>query len=91
MVQAMINIPEKVNRVLNIVKAKYNLNDKSEAITVMALQYEEMTLEPQLRPEFVRKMLKQKKEKGIYIGTSEDFRKRYGIKDVPKNRKTKSR
>ena len=32
MVQAMINISEDANHVLNIVKAKYKLKDKSAAI-----------------------------------------------------------
>ena len=33
MVQAMVNISEEANRVLNIVKAQYGLKDKSEAIS----------------------------------------------------------
>ncbi len=32
MVQAMIHISENANQVLKIVKAKFNLKDKSEAI-----------------------------------------------------------
>ncbi|MBS3115915.1 DUF2683 family protein [Candidatus Woesearchaeota archaeon] len=61
MVQAMINIGENTNRVLNIIKAKFSLNDKSEAIDVMAQQYEDEILEPELRPEFIKEMLKLKK------------------------------
>jgi len=34
MVQAIIDIKDKTNRVLNMVKAKYDLKDKSEAINV---------------------------------------------------------
>ena len=77
MVQAIINISEKANRVLNIVKAKYGLKDKSEAINVMAEEYEESVMEPELRPEFIEKMEKISKEKAIKIGTIEDFKKRY--------------
>ena len=36
MVQAIINISEHANQILNIVKAKYGLNDKSETIDLMA-------------------------------------------------------
>ena len=61
MVQAMINIEENTNRVLNIVKAKFGLKDKSEAIDLMAQQYEEDILEPNLKPEFVQKMKKLEK------------------------------
>ncbi len=56
MVKAIINIKDETNRVLNIVKAKYGLRDKSEAINMIAEQYEEYILEPQLKPEYVEKI-----------------------------------
>jgi hypothetical protein len=56
MVKAIININESTNRILNILKAKYNLKDKSQAINKMAEQYEEEILEPELRPEYVDKI-----------------------------------
>ena len=56
MVQAMININEESNRVLNIVKAKYGLKDKSEAINVVVQKYETNFLEPELRPEYIKKL-----------------------------------
>jgi hypothetical protein len=77
MVQAIINVNERTNQVLNIVKAKYNLRDKSEAINVMAEKYEENILEPELRPEYIKKAQKIMKQKAIYIGSMEDFKKRY--------------
>ena len=77
MVQAIINISERANRVLNMVKAKYNLKDKSRAIDVMAVQYEQAVLEPELRPEYVEKALKIQKEPAIRVGTVENLRKRY--------------
>ena len=58
MVKAMIDINEKTNRVLNIVKAKYGLKDKSEAIDVVVSEYEENFLEPELKPEYKEKLLK---------------------------------
>jgi hypothetical protein len=56
MVQAVINIDEHANRVLNVVKAKYGLKDKSEAINMVVNEYEENFLEPELRPEYVEKI-----------------------------------
>ena len=56
MVQAMINITEHANRVLNIIKAKYGLKDKSEAIDLVVNGYEESILEPELRPEYLEKL-----------------------------------
>ena len=62
MVQAMINISENTNQVLNIVKARFNLKDKSEAIERVVLDYGEDILEPELRPEFIQKIKKIEKE-----------------------------
>ena len=80
MVQAIINIEDQTNRVLNIVKAKFGLKDKSEAIDTMAKQYEESILEPELRPEYIEKAKKIMKDKKIHVGSLKNFRKRYGIK-----------
>lgn len=80
MVKAIVDIPERENRVVNIVKAKYGLRDKSKAITLIIKRYEEEMLEPQLRPEFIREMKKRRKEKTVKIGTIKDFKKRYGSK-----------
>ena len=77
MVQAIINISEKANRVLNIVKAKHGLRDKSEAINIMAEEYGESVLEPELRPEFIKKMQRIQKQSAIKVGTVENLRKRY--------------
>ena len=58
MVNALVQLNENANRILNIIKAKYGLKDKSEAINVMAKQYEEGLLEPELKPEFIEKIKK---------------------------------
>ncbi len=79
MVNAMINISEESNQILNIVKARYNLKDKSQAIERVVLDYGQGILEPELRPEFIAKMQRISKEKTIKIGTLENFRKRYGL------------
>ena len=78
MVQAIINIDEHTNRILNIVKAKYGLKDKSSAIELMASPYEEEILEPELRPEFIEKMQNIMKEEPIDVGTVKDLKTRYG-------------
>ncbi len=75
MVQAIININEKANRVLNIVKAKFGLKDKSEAINVVAEQYGEEILEPELRPEYIEKLKGIKKTKGISFKNIKELRK----------------
>ena len=48
MVKAIVDLDDHANRVINVVKAKYGLQDKSEAINTIARQYEEEILEPEL-------------------------------------------
>ncbi|HEB47279.1 MAG TPA: DUF2683 domain-containing protein [Candidatus Pacearchaeota archaeon] len=62
MVSAMIDIPEKVNHVLNIVKARYKLKTKSEAIAKVVSEYGSEILEPEIRPEYIKKLKKIEKE-----------------------------
>ena len=80
MVQAIINIGDHANRIINIVKAKYGLKDKSQAIELMAEQYEEEVLEPELRPEYIEKINKIIKQKPIYVGSPENLSKMIGLK-----------
>lgn len=80
MVQAMINISNNANQILNIVKARFNLKDKSEAIEKVVFDYGEDLLEPELRPEFIQRMQEISKEKTIKIGMVDNLRKRYGLK-----------
>ena len=77
MVQAIIDISPRANYILNIIKAKHGLRTKSESIDRMAKDYEELVLEPPLRPEYVRKLKRISKQKPIHVGTIADFRKRY--------------
>jgi len=79
MVSALINIDDHTNRILNIIKAKYGLKDKSEAIDMMAIQYEEEILDAELRPEYIKKAKKIDKEKAIDVGTTENLRKQLGM------------
>ena len=80
MIQALVKIDENTNRVLNVVKAKYGLRDKGEAIQIVVEKYIEKENEPELRPEFIEQMGKIAKEKTVKIGTLENFRKRYEMK-----------
>ena len=77
MVQAVINLNERENRILNIIKGKYGLKNKSEAINLIINEYEKEFLEPELRPEFVEKMKKREKESTVKV---KDFRKHFGLK-----------
>ena len=78
MVQNIININEKEDRVLNIVKAKYGLKNKSQAISVILDIYEDSFLEPELRPEYLIKLNKIKDQRGIPFRNIDELRKLTG-------------
>ena len=63
----MIEIDENTNRVLNVVKAKYGLQDKAKAIEFVVNKYIEEENEPELRPEFIEKMRIIEKQKSIKV------------------------
>lgn len=78
MVQALIEIDENTNRVLNVVKAMFSLKDKGEAIRFVVSEYVEKRGEPELRPEFIEKMKEIQKQKSVRV---KDFAGRYGLKN----------
>lgn len=77
MVQAIITLDEHENRVLNVIKGKFGLRNKSEAVSLIINEYEKELLEPELRPEYVEKMKKRQKEPTVEI---KDFKKHFGLK-----------
>lgn len=77
MVQALVEINENTNRVLNVVKAKYGLRDKGQAIQIVVERYIEEENEPELRPEFIEKIRKTEHQKGIKFKSINELRKRY--------------
>jgi len=81
MVKAIIDISEETNRVLNHLKVEYGLKDKSQAINTMAAEFKKIVrTEPEVRPEYIKKLKRIQKQKAIKIGSVDDFRKRYGLK-----------
>jgi hypothetical protein len=74
MVKAIVILDERTNRILNILKAKHGLKDKSQAINLMAKQYELCVMEPELRPEFIESLKASESEKTVKV---KDFSKRY--------------
>ena len=77
MVQALVKIDDATNRVLGVVKAKYGLKDKGEAIVLVVNKYLEEEYEPELRLEFIEKIRNIEKQKSIRV---KDFAQRYGLK-----------
>ena len=78
MVKSVIDLGERESRVINIVKAKYGLKDKSQALSVIIKSYEESVLEPELRPEFISEIEETRKH-GKFVKVK-DFEKEYALK-----------
>jgi hypothetical protein len=56
MVQAIINIGEYEDRILTIVKGKFGFKNKSEAINFVIDKFDEEFIEPELKPEYFKKL-----------------------------------
>ena len=57
MVYARICLDDYANRVLNVVKAKFDLKDKSEAINKFMAMYGDEVVEKAANDEYVKKIL----------------------------------
>jgi len=78
MVKSVIELSERESRIINIVKAKYGLKDKSQALSIILKRYEECELEPQLRPEFIKE-IEETLKNGKFVKVK-DFAEEYGLK-----------
>ena len=75
MPHALISLTNEANKLLNIVKAKHNLKDKSAAIEAVIEHYITCEGEPDLKEEFIARI--KKAEKGKFVRVN-DFGKHYG-------------
>jgi len=78
MVQAIINFGDHEDRILTIVKGKYGLKNKSEAVNLLIGKYGEEILEPKLRPEYAEKIRKIQKGKHVKFKDISDLRRQIG-------------
>ena len=78
MVKNVIDLGERESRIINIVKAKYGLKDKSQALSIILKRYEECELEPQLRPEFVKE-IEEARKSGKFVKVK-DFAEEFDVK-----------
>ena len=73
MVKAIIDINDETNYVLNLIKAKYSLQDKSEAIDKIAEEYAHEKLGQKVKPSYLRKLKRIEKEKTINAGNVDSY------------------
>ncbi len=80
MVKALINLSENANRVLNIVKARNNLKDKSEAMELVISHYIDCKEESDLKQEYLEKLERiEKEDKRIRFKNISEFDKHFGV------------
>lgn len=78
MVKAIVEIDKEANKILNHLKAEYELKDKSQAINFMAHEFKRFVkVEPEIRPEYAKKLMKIHKGKHRVV---KDFAKEFGLK-----------
>lgn len=78
MTSAIVNLTDSNNRLLNIIKAHFDLRNKSDAINFVVEKFaKEEKLEPKLRPEYVRKLKRIMKGKFHSYSSLADMRKAY--------------
>jgi hypothetical protein len=75
MAQMLVKLEEHEDRVLTIVKGKYGLKNKSDAVKFVIDKFEAEILEPALRPEYAEKLDRIKKQKGVQFKNIAEMRK----------------
>ncbi len=75
MVQAIVSLGEYEDRLLTIVRGKFGLKNKSDAINFVIDKYGESLLEPELRPEYKEEIRKIDRGKFKAFNTIDDLRK----------------
>ncbi len=80
MVKAIVNISDENNQIINIIKAKYNLKDKSEAINKIIEEYAEILLEPELKPDYVEKIKRiMERDNMMEYNSIDELRRELGV------------
>lgn len=77
MTSAMVDLTPDSGYILNMVKARFEFRNKSDAINFVLQEYARESLEPQLRPEYARKLQKIRKQKGKVYASLAEMSKEY--------------
>ena len=72
MVKSTFEIPERENRILNIVKGLHGFKNREQAIVFLLRSFEEK-LEPEIRPEYLNKLKKIKNGKFYSFENKSEF------------------
>ncbi len=78
MPSAVVDLTLENNHLLNIIKAKFGLHNKSDAMNFIVQKYAKEEIEPELRPEYVAKLRRIMKQKGKVYPSLDAMIKEYG-------------
>jgi hypothetical protein len=81
MTSAIVNLTEENNRFLNIIKAHFGIKNKSDAINFVVENFPKEEVGLEVRPEYIRKLQKIRKQKGKVYGSAKEMLKEFE-KDV---------
>ena len=73
-IKALVKLDDHEDHILNIVKAKYRLRNKNDALKIVIREYEN-NLEPELRPEYIKKLERIRKGKYIKFNSIDELRR----------------
>lgn len=76
MVSSIINFDQKANRIINKIKAEYDLDNKNQAVNLVVKKLGIILLEPELRSEYLKKLKKIEKK----IVSREQFEKELKVR-----------
>jgi len=75
MVQNIFNLNEEADKILGIVKAQHGLKNKNQAMEFILKIYGESFLEPEIRPEFLKRLKKIKEGPHFEFKDIDDLRR----------------
>ena len=77
MASAIVNLTAENDMYINIIKAYRGIKNKSDAINFVVQEYAKEAIENELRPEYIRKLQKIRKEKGKTYGSLAEMKEAY--------------
>lgn len=78
MTSAIINFTEENGWMLNIIKARFALGNKSDTVNFIIQKFGKELIEEEVRPEYAKKLAKIRKEKLRTFSSSEEMRRELG-------------
>ncbi len=74
MVKLYLEIGEKQERIVDLIKKQQGIEDNSEAINYIISKYKEDCIDLEVNPDYIDKLLKIDQEKGIKFKTIDELR-----------------